>query len=172
MASLWDFDSIFQMEDNEWSKIHNDGLFFYPELFKEQSFIDVYKELFRKYRYSVYDNVSAYFNQLREDCGEAFDESRLLHQKVYPGQCLNSLDAQVEGILSQLNARLKSLDAMVETMHGVEDGVESVSAGGARLLRRANLYGMDFTGTACVNLQPGIYVEKYSDGQVRKVLVK
>ena len=170
MATPWDFDTVFQAENNKWSNIHNDVVFFYPELFKDKKFVDVYKELFNKYRYIVYDKVSAYFSHLQEECGEAFDESRLLHQKVYPSQCLNPIGVQIDGILSQLNARLVSLDAMVDAMHGVEDCVGNVGMGNARLLKRTNLYGVDFTDIKWGNLQSGIYVEKYSDGQAKKVI--
>ena len=174
MATLWDFDSCFLMEDTQWSRQHTHPVFYYPELFKNRAFVDKYKELYNKYKDSVYPYVESYLNDLNAQCGTAFEQSRELHRQVYDGQCPNTLHEQIDDVLAHLKARLDALDGMVEGLQGTETSIVGAFAddGAPRVVKRTDLSGRTFIGSSSDGMPAGVYVESYSDGSVKKVVRK
>lgn len=172
MATLWDFDTCFRMDDSQWSMEHTHSVFFYPQLFKDGEFVDEYKRLYVRYKDVVYPSMKKFLEDLRVSEGSAFEESRRLHQQVYDSEMKNSLDEQIDDILTHLKARLEALDDMVGKLQGTETGITTDRVEAVKLIMRTDLYGRDFTQVPSSDLLPNIYVEKYSDGSVRKLVAK
>lgn len=170
MATPWDFDSAFMQPDDKWGAQRTDVVFYYPELFKEPEFCEKYTELYHEYRGKVYAYVEAYLNGLKASDGEAYEQSRQLHRQVYAEEMATPLDEQISDILGLLDRRLKSLDVLMDEFTAV-DGV-AASATPKRLASRTDIYGIDYTNVPEAQLPTNFYVEKYSDGTVRKVYKK
>lgn len=170
MSTLWDFDTIFMQDANNWSIPHLHRAFYYQELFKNKEFVDKYKELYAEYKDRIYFSVESAMRQLKEESGEAFEQSRQLHRQVYNKACLNSLDQQIDDVLVNLKARLDAMDGMMESLDVTETGVVAVPADGARLTERVDMYGRRIIPPVSGRKLPsGVYIEKFSDGTVKKV---
>lgn len=170
MGTPWDFDSMFMTSDNEWGRHHTDwsNLFIYPQLFKNNEFCQKYLELYNKYSDKVYPYIEAELKKLKQEDGEAFDQSVKLHVKEYPGSCENTLDEQIDDVLSHLKTRLKTLETLTAELTK-ETSIKSVATGNNKLIKRVNIYGIDYTNTDESQLPKNIYIEKYSNGTVKKV---
>lgn len=172
MATPWDFDSILMCGDTDWGAHHVSVLNYYPELFKEKDFCEQYIALYKNYRDKVYPYVADYFDNLKAESGEAFEQSRTLHRKVYTEEMKSSLDEQVDDVLSHLKSRLEAFDALVADLEEQVSGVDHVTGSESRVLkRRVGIDGADYTGVSCDNLPQGIYIERCSDGTARKRMV-
>ena len=170
MATLWDFDSSFLVDDNAWSSQHVSDIFYYPQLLKDGAFVAAYKQMYKEKVPGVYAYVENCLNTLKKDAGEAFEQSRLLHRQVYPGECVNSLDEQVKDVLAHLKTRLENLQTLVGQMD-VETGIGNVHDG-QTVVKRVDIYGRDCTRSVSAGHHPQLYIEKMADGTVRKIFKK
>lgn len=170
MSTLWDFDTCFRMENGQWSNQHTSSVFYYPELFQNGEFVTAYKKLYAEYKDVVYPYVEQTLNDIRTSDGKAFEQSRQLHRTVYANQCPNTLDEQIDDVLVHLKARLDALGPMIEGLSGPEASVDGIVADSENLVKRISITGYDFTGIDKQYLPVGVYVEKYSDGTVIKMI--
>ena len=168
MATLWDFDSSFLRNGAGWSLQHIHPVFYYPELFKNAEFVDKYKELYNKYKDTIYGYVENSLNELISTDGEAFEQSRLLHRQTYPNESRNTLNEQIEDILTHLRVRLDELAPMMAELQSPETSVGCIATGYAGTVKRTDLYGRNVTATAWHNLPTGIYIEQHTDGTTTK----
>lgn len=168
MSTLWDFDTCFRMEDTQWSQQHTHPVFYYPELFQNSEFVAVYKNLYDRYKDIVYPYVEKTLTDIRTSYGDAFEQSRLLHRKVYASQCPNTLDEQIEDVLAHLKSRLDVLGSMISGLYCHETSVDCICTDGVDIVKCIGLCGVDFTNMNSINLPVGLYIEKRSDGTVRK----
>lgn len=170
MTTLWDFDASFKAEDNQWSTQHWTDVLHFSQLFKDEAFVDKYVELYNEYKDKVYPYVENCLNEMREQDGEAFEQSRAMHRELYQDECVNSLDEQIDDVLTHLKSRMQTLETLV---FDLTTGVEAVTGNSrARLVSRTNVSGTDCTGTDMGKLPKGVYIEKYSNGEIRKVFNK
>ena len=172
MATLWDFDSSFMSASDDWSQQHWSYLFYYLNLFHDADFVKTYLDLYDKYKDTVYPYVENRLNDFRTTKGEAFEHSLDKHRATYgDGQCFNSLDVQINDVLTHMKARMEGLKTLMANLKGQWTAMEGVSSvANPSLVARSNAYGVDCTGIAESSLRPGIYIERYSDGTVKKVL--
>lgn len=170
MATLWDLDSSFLVDDNTWSNQHKMDVFYYPELFKKEGFVEKYKELYNEKKDGIYASVSDCLNKMKDNIGEAFEQSRAMHQEVFKGECVNTLSEQIDDVLTHLKTRLDALETMVPAMN-VETGISNVQTP-TTLWQRTDLFGRNYTHTNASTLPSQIYIEKMNDGTVRKVFKK
>lgn len=169
MGTLWDFDSTFRIGDAPWSGQHVSDKFYYPELLKDEKFLQVYKTLYENYKNTVYSYVEESFNKLKNDVGDALGKSMTLHKEVYSDQCQNTLDEQIDDYLTHLKARLESLESLMKEYDYVS-GVRNEEQDRKQMVRRVDVNGTDFSGYDYTALPQNIYVETFSDGSVRKVI--
>lgn len=81
MGNLWDFDSVFMM-DNDWASVHHD-FFYYDDLFnnKNKLFVKEYVKQWNDVKNTIFDEVINYMNEfMYSDEGEALDQSLMLEQ--------------------------------------------------------------------------------------------
>lgn len=105
---------------------------------------------------------------LKTDCGEAVTQSMELHRNVYEDECMNTLDEQIEEALSHLKARMKSLETLTAEL-SKETSIDGVASMGNKMVKRVNIYGMDYTNVNEKELPQNIYIEQYADGTVKKI---
>lgn len=95
-----------------------------------------------------------------------------MHRAVYADECINSLDKQIDDVLTHLKeclAKLQTLTAELEHTTAIEGCVDNSDN---RIVNRTSILGVDFTGVDVNRLPVGIYIEKRADGTIRKVLNK
>lgn len=107
-------------------------------------------------------------NALKTDCGEAVTQSMELHRNVYEDECMNTLDEQIEEALSHLKARMKSLETLTAEL-SKETSIDGVASMENKMVKRVNIYGMDYTNVNEKELPQNIYIEQYADGTVKKI---
>lgn len=171
MATLWDFDSAFA-SDLDWSRQHYSYLFFYLSLFQDKNFVRTYLDLYKEKIAAVYPYVENSLKEFKNNYGEAFEKSMELHRAVYANECKNSLDEQIDDVLTHLKerlAKLQTLTAELEHTTAIEGCVDNSDN---RIVNRTSILGVDFTGVDVNRLPVGIYIEKRADGTIRKVLNK
>ena len=170
MSTLWDFDASFKAGEGQWSTQHYTDVLHFSQLFKDEAFVDKYVELYNEYKDKVYPYMENYFNELKAQDGEAFEQSRELHRKVYKNDCPNSLDEQIDDVLTHLKERMQTLETLVNDL---VTGVETATTdSNARLVSRVNVLGIDCTHADMGSLPKGVYIEKYSNGEIKKVFNK
>lgn len=96
-------------------------------------------------------------NALKTDCGEAVTQSMELHRNVYEDECMNTLDEQIEEALSHLKARMKSLETLTAEL-SKETSIDGVASMGNKMVKRVNIYGMDYTNVNEKELPQNIYI--------------
>lgn len=168
MSTLWDFDTSFKCADSEWSNQHILSIFYYPELFKDHAFVEKYLELYNAYKDKVYGYVKNDFDALKADCGEAVTQSMKLHRNVYDDECMNTLDEQIEEVLTHLKVRMKSLETLAAEL-SKETKIDGVTSTNNKMVKRVNIYGIDYTNVNEKELPQNIYIEQYADGAVKKI---
>ena len=95
-----------------------------------------------------------------------------MHRAVYADECINSLDKQIDDVLTHLKeclAKLQTLTTELERSTAIELCVDNSDN---RIVNRTSILGVDFTGVDVNRLPVGIYIEKRADGTIRKVLNK
>lgn len=171
MATMWDFDMSFATTER-WSRQHSSNLFYYKNLFRDKQFVDTYLTLYNQYIGKVYGDVEKSLGEFKTNYGKAFEESMQLHRAVYSGECANTLDEQIDDILTHLSARIDLLKQLVQELKQETSIEECGGAADNTVVKRTDIYGVDRTGIDRGSLPPGIYIEKRADGTVRKVLYR
>ena len=95
-----------------------------------------------------------------------------LHRTVYANECKNSLDEQIDDVLTHLKERLAKLQTLTAELEHTTDIEGCVDNSDNRIVNRTSILGVDFTGVDVNRLPVGIYIEKRADGTIRKVLNK
>ena len=171
MATLWDFDSAFR-SDVGWAHQHISYAFFYRALFQDKNFVRTYLNLYKEKIAAVYPYVENSLKDFKEKYGEAFEKSMELHRTVYNYECMNSLDEQIDDVLTHLKERLVKLQTLTTELERSTDIGLCVDNSDNRIMNRTSILGVDFTGVDVNRLPVGIYIEKRADGTIRKVLNK
>lgn len=171
MATLWDFDSMFR-SDVGWGYQHISYAFFFRALFQDKNFVRTYLNLYKEKIAAVYPSVENSLKDFKEKYGEAFEKSMELHRTVYNYECMNSLDEQIDDVLTHLKERLALLEILTTNLEQVTAVESCLDKLDDSVVRRTNVYGVDFTGVNVNNLPVGIYIEKRANGTIRKVLNK
>lgn len=167
MGPLWDFDSSFRTPMSKWSPKHTSDIFYYPQLFKQSTFVKKYTEVYKAVRPHILQHLTDYCKHIENRYGATFDENMKLHQTLYPGEGRNTLHDQLNELLRNLETRLNELDILVEK-ELCHTGIIKTTGNDATLTRRFGIDGADCSHVPVYDLRPGIYIDHYSDGTVYK----
>ena len=172
MGPLWDFDACFKNTGDTWGWQHFSPMFYFPMLFASPDFVQVYKRIHKEVQGQVLPSVRKGLEDFYANQGEAFMQSVELHRQAYNGEAKNSLREQIDEYLSKLERRLTLVDSLIEVCypdHPVGSGLGLVKEGNtARLVQRVNTLGKDCTTIPARSLQHGIYIDRFSNGSIRK----
>jgi len=169
MGPLWDFDSSFRNDNGSWTGYHQSEVSYFPQLFNNQDFCNVYKQIYAKIRPMLLNKMQAYCEQIEKIYGTAFDESMKIHQNIYPGEGKNTLHAQLIELLSKLEERLHGIDKLMKQDFPVTS-IKPINNNNDMLLQRINISGQDYTQTSYKDLPLGIYIETYGNGKKLKYI--
>lgn len=169
MATPWDFDTSFCVSDDTWGVQHISTILFFSELLKDKDFAEKYLEVYDKYKDKVYPYLDDYFKSFKENYGEAFEKSMVLHGNKYKECCKNTLDEQIDDILAHFKVRLATMETLTQQFRDVLSSVKVASRTEKSMVRLFDIYGTNCSSMDEKALRPGIYIEQYSDGTTRKV---
>lgn len=122
MGPLWDFGSAFEMTD-KWAAIHTLNDFYFPLLFKQPAFAEVYARVWNEVRNDLQDNVSQMLNAFAETHGKALERSRNYQNAALNAYPMMPLTTQLAETNEWMVKRIAWMDAAIEEML-VQNGVE------------------------------------------------
>lgn len=116
MGPTWDYDTIFMMEDDQYSNIHTLPLFYYPQLFTKVEFIDEYVRQWQSVKDGIADEVKRCLDDLLAQ-GEPLESSLKLSHGIYWQQVVD-LKTQCDVMYEKLQRRLTALDRNIKALAG------------------------------------------------------
>ena len=174
MGPLWDFDTVFKYpeQSDDWSAIHNGTYFYWQELFKRPDFINEYINVWNEVKGSLLDNVVNGFDKLKTTYGNSLAESMELHKTIYPEECKNTLQEQIDELTEKIEDRIDVLDVLTRQLYE-SSGIEStVTSDEAQPVSVSDIYGIRYNTSNVDMLPKGVYIVKYSNGTAKKILKK
>ena len=116
MPVLWDFDTIFGMDEAEFSRYHDrSNDFYYPDLFNNRNprFTETYKQLWNDIKPTLFSQLSEFISAYPySDEGKALQLSREYYTKRWDCE-LNTVNEDADYAINWLDKHLTSLDPMI-----------------------------------------------------------
>ena len=112
MGPTWDYDSTFRSDS--WSTIHFFTPFYYPELFKNEIFVQTYINIWKQIRPTIIDNIQIYLEQVYVKYKDVFDENMAIHNNKYPNEGMNTFLSQISEVKEKLIERITLLDYLMK----------------------------------------------------------
>ena len=113
MGPVWDFDSSFRSDGI--STLHTSDIFYFPYLFSQSEFTQVYINLWNSIKPTLLDDIKNEFETLWVKYGDVFDESMSIHQNKYPSEGENSFRFQIDEIVDKVKDRINIVDNYINT---------------------------------------------------------
>lgn len=161
---LWDFGSMLWCDSADWSVPHTYPYTFLYALFKREAFVKEYIHLFESVKPTLMNSLQTYFDDFLANNGQAIEESIVLDNPDYA-----HVDKQVADMMASLSARMLTIERLLKRDYPTL-GIETIKAKNHNSLeKRVSLLGRDFTNWQSQELPKGFYIERMSDGTVRKI---
>lgn len=162
MACLWDFDHIFEMDDN-WDRVHNS--FYFKWLFpnKNSTFLSCYKDLWKNKGVKVVRSVINWLQEMQESpISSAINQSKLLDNERWHRSDA-TIDEQFDVAIDWFERRKVWLDMNIL---GKESSVDDVDSQDNNDIYRKEYYTIG--GVKSSKSQKGSNIVKsyHSDGKV------
>lgn len=168
MGPLWDFDSSYKNDINDrWSLLHESDYFYYQQLFENEKFVAEYKKQWDMIKPDLLITVRNGLEAIKQTYGDAFEESLNLHKTVYPYECANSLDAQINEVCGKLERRIVGLDHLISQLHTTD--ISYLDKDKRKIVAIYDIHGMKCT-QPLDKLPKGFYIVKYSNALSEKLL--
>lgn len=172
MCALWDFDSSFRCEANVFSVIHTADFYYYKYLFELPNFRRTYISIYDSLMQSGFsETIHANLEELRAKYTDVFEESAALHRELYPKECRNRLNAQVDEMLNRFDERMAALAVNVDALREHTNSIEDIPMKrGKTLIFDVN--GRSYTPELLKDLPRGLYIELDEYKRTRKFYKK
>lgn len=162
---LWDFGSMLWCDSDGWSTPHTYEMTYSPSLFKRDAFVKEYISLYESIAPTLADSLRGYLSSFMSKYGQAIDKSIVLDNPDYA-----DVGKQIDGMMEKLSARIVTIGNLLRKEYpalGIATAMTETT--GRRVVRRVDMSGRDFTASQSQELPKGIYIERMSDGTVRKI---
>lgn len=164
----WDYDSCFRIGEGKWSRVHTMTDFYYPALFARDDFRKEYVSQWNAVGTGLYDRLHEALEKEKERRAAVFDESIAIHNGKYPGEGVKSFCEQIDEIDELFRRRIADVAMLMKQYDDVENAIDvpRTAAG------KAGLFSIDGRRVDETALPAGIYIERRSDGEIRKIIKK
>ena len=139
MANLWDFDTCFSMNKNEFSRYHDATYdYYYHHLFtnSNKSFLNTYKQLWNEQKSVILNDIISFINNyVHSDEAVALQLSREYHSEKW-NTSINNIYNEAEYYISWLTEHFNLIDSIINTSTNMNE-VRSCKGG-----EIYNLYGI------------------------------
>ena len=168
MGPVWDYDSMFR--SNELSALHySQQWFYYPLLFERDDFKQVYLNLWEQVKPTLISEFQEGISKANNLYSESFDKSMKIHQTKYPNEGHQSFASQMDEIMEKMEKRVEIVDSII-TKTIILSSINKISEK-ASLTGITDYKGNSFNISNSKQLPQGVYLFKYSDGHIRKVVI-
>lgn len=169
MGPTWDYDSTFRSDS--WSTIHFFTPFYYPELFKNETFVQTYLNIWKQIRPTIIDNIQSYLDEAYIKYKDVFDESIAIHNTKFPNEGMNSFQSQISEVKEKLIERIALLDNLIKQYDNNTAILETTNKATFRD------YYVDIQGRRIDKknknlLFNGFYIIQNKDGYYQKIIKK
>ena len=169
MGPVWDFDSTFRSDG--WSYLHTSSWFYYPQLYKNPSFVRSYQDLWNSVRPDLLRKLHKGLDDLENRYGEVFDESMALHQTKYPTEGHQPFASQIAEVREKLDKRVMVLDSLM-LQSGYTNVINDMLCFDSEVDYFTDVCGRNHYQKNRQNLSKGVYVIHYVDGKRKKIFIQ
>ena len=153
MANLWDFDTIFRMPKENFSRFHDRTYdFYFHDLFNNvnTSFSDVYSKLWNDIKVSLLNNITSFINDYSASSeAAALQSSRELYSKKWNYE-LKTVKEDAETAVKWFNEHLPLLNIMISQM------VSNIPS--YKISKPENEFIYNLSGMRNTNIKKGLYI--------------
>ena len=169
MGPTWDYDSTFRSDT--WSTIHSFTSFYYPELFKNYTFVQTYINLWKQIRPTIIDNIQSNLEEVYIKYKDVFDENMSIHNTKYPNEGMNTFQSQISEVKEKLIERITILDYLMKQYDNNTAILEKKDE------TRFTDYFIDIQGRRINKnnqhcIFNGLYIIQDKDGNYHKILLR
>ena len=155
MPVLWDFDSNFRMEPEEFSKCHNNaGDFYFYNLFNNtnNSFTSKYKELWLQIKPTLLSTITQYILSITDsEYGRALESSRMLHYNRWGYTPYETIGELAQEAINWFNNHLDKLDVNINKL------ADNTSISAIKTKEKYDVYNL--LGNKVYKPKKGIYIK-------------
>jgi len=151
IGPTWDYDSTFRSDS--WSTIHFFTSFYYPELFKNETFMQTYINIWKQIRPTIIDNIKNYLEEVYTKYKDVFDENMAIHNTKYPNEGVNTFHSQISEVKEKLIERIALLDNLMK-QYDYQTAINNIASNNSTNNHFYNLFGIKID-KPCSN---GIYI--------------
>lgn len=169
MTTVWDLDSSFRCDEDNWSYKHYNPDFYFDILTQREDFMRMYYDLFDSISGTFMDEVTQKLLSYKADI-VPFEQSRILHHELFPEQLKNDYESQIDEVILRLAKRFDTIQRLVN--EGKEQmAIESPTISSTPL-GRSVIYSIDgkVMPLKRADLPAGIYIEKFANGRTNKFI--
>ncbi len=143
MSATWDYDSAFRSDGL--STLHTTDMFFFPYLFKNDTFSQTYYKLWHSIRPILLSEIKINFDDVWSKYNYSFDDNMKIHQTKFANEGMNSLRSQIDEIISKMTKRINTLDGLLSstaihaiTRQNINNNIYNLK--GQRIKDKKNIY--------------------------------
>ena len=151
MGPTWDYDSMFRSDS--WSTIHFFTPFYYPELFKNEIFVQTYINIWKQIRPTIIDNIQSYLEEVYIKYKDVFDENMAIHNTKYPNENMNTFQSQISEVKEKLIERIAIMDNLMK-QYDDQTVINNITSNNMTNYHFYNLFGIMIDKTC----SSGIYI--------------
>ena len=155
---IWDFDSNFQMQPGQFSRIHTAAYdFYFDNLFKKnnKSFSKAYKKLWQQIYPTLLNDITSFIDEyINSEEGTALNESRKHHFKRW-NYGITTIDVEEDALeaKSWFNTHLQLLNDRINIINGINNTLNN------NHITVTNDYYYTINGYKTTSVNKGIYIK-------------
>lgn len=120
IGPVWDLDNIFAIKD-DWSQQHSGNYrFYYKYLLEYASFKNEFQNQWEQVKYTLYDDVVSFLDNLKAECGEDLDFSRYQDSQRWKKSTFVSLEEEIAKVDAWMKERVVWIDENINVSTCVE----------------------------------------------------
>ena len=120
IGPVWDLDNIFAIKD-DWSQQHSGNYrFYYKYLLEYASFNNEFQNQWEQVKYTLYDEIVLFLDNLKTECGEDLDFSRYQDSQRWKKNKFVSLEEEIAKVDAWMKERIVWIDENINVSTCVE----------------------------------------------------
>jgi Fe-S cluster biogenesis protein NfuA len=120
IGPVWDLDNIFAIKD-DWSQQHSGNYrFYYKYLLEYASFKNEFQNQWTQVKYTLYDDIVSFLDNLKTECGEDLDFSRYQDSQRWKKSTFVSLEEEIAKVDAWMKERVVWIDENINVSTCVE----------------------------------------------------
>ena len=156
MGNMWDFDTIFWMDKDSYSRYHNGSYdFYFPSLFNSvnKTFTKTYKQKWEEVKNTLPNQVIEYIKTFAEsEKGKALQTSREYYTKRWNYE-LSTIDENIAEMVDWFDGHIPLLNQKIQSINEDTDDISVIHNS-----TRNNIHSYNLQGKIIMQPNHGIYI--------------